>query len=152
MNKLSKEKKQKLILVAGGTLGAMAAIYFLLISPQLAEAAKKKAETEATREKVEQAEKTVKKAADVDKELKARAKQLDVIEAQMASGDLAEWIGNTLDQVKVSNPGVTTRISSGESVPVGVFPVFPYSALRFVVRGTGYYHDLGKFFNDFETP
>ena len=49
MNKLSKEKKQQLIMVAVGTLGAMAAIYFLLISAQLAEVSKKKTETEEAR-------------------------------------------------------------------------------------------------------
>ena len=73
------------------------------------------------------------------------------LETQFASGDMAEWVLNTLKQVKIPHPGVAiARVSSEESVPVGILPVFPYNAVRFVVRGSGYYHDLGKFFNDFE--
>ena len=151
MNKLSKEKKQQLIGVAVGTVGAMAAIYFLMISAQLDEVAKTKTETEATRLKVGKADDMVKKADDKEKELKARTKQLGLIEEHMASGDLAEWILNTLKQVKIPHPGVTiAKVSSEESIKVGVLPVFPYDAVRFVVRGSGYYHDLGKFFTDFE--
>ena len=151
MNKFSKEKKQQLILVAGGTLGAVVAIYFLLISSQLAEAGKRKTEMLETQQKVEAAEKMIKKADEVDKELKARTKQLDQIESQMASGDLAVWIPNTVKQIRVRHPGVIiAKVSSEESVPVGILPVFPYNAIKFVVRGSGYYHDLGKFFTDFE--
>ena len=151
MNKLSKEKKQRLVLVAGGTAGAIVAIYFLLISTQLAEASKRNKETEETQQKVEAAEKMIKKADEVDKDLKARAKQLDQIESQMASGDLAVWIPNTVKQIRVRHPAVViAKVSSEESVPVGILPVFPYKAIRFVVRGSGYYHDLGKFFSDFE--
>lgn len=151
MNKLSKEKKQQLILVAVGTVGAIATIYFLLISAQLSAVIKHKQEAEEVAKKVETAEKLVKKADEVEKELALRSKQLSLIESQMATGDMAEWILNTLKLVNIPHPGVTiAKISSEEAVPVGVFPVFPYSAARFVVRGSGYYHDLGKFFTDFE--
>ncbi len=151
MNKLSKEKKQRLILVAGGTLGAIAAIYFLLISAQLEQVSKKKTETEENRKKVEDAEKWVKRADEISKEQKARAKQLELIETQMASGDLAVWIPNTVKQVRLRHPGVSiARVSSEDRVPVGVLPVFPYDAIKFAVRGSGYYHELGKFFTDFE--
>ncbi len=151
MNKLSKEKKQQLGLVVGGIVGVVAAIYFLLISAQLAAVGKAKLDTEESQKKVETAEKLVKRADDIEKDMSARAKQLGLIESQMASGDMAEWILNTLKQVKIPHPGVTiAKIGSEDSVPVGVLPVFPYNAVRFVVRGSGYYHDLGKFFTDFE--
>ena len=150
MNKLSKEKKQQLIMVAVGTLWAIAAIYFLLISAQLEAIAKNKKETEDARQKVEKAENTVKMAEEIDKEVKARAKQLELIEDRMASGDLAQWIPDTVRQVKLPYTNIIAKPSSEESVPVGVFPVFPYSAVKFVVRGSGYYHELGKFFTDFE--
>lgn len=157
MNKLSKEKKQQLIMVAVGTLGAIAAIYFLLISAQLGEITKKRMETEDTRQKVEKAENTVKMAEEVDKEVKARAKQLELIEDRMASGDLAQWIPDTVRQIKLPYTNIVAKPTSVESVAVGMFPVFPYSApvfpysaIKFVVRGSGYYHELGKFFTDFE--
>lgn len=151
MNKLSKEKKQQLVMVAIGTLGLVATIYFLLISAQLDVISKRKLETEETQKKVEMAEKLVKKAPEVDKEAAVRSKQLGQIENQMASGDLKIWILNTLKLVNDEHPLVKiSNISTDASVPVGILPVFPYSAVRFEVRGSGYYHDLGKFFTDFE--
>ena len=150
MNKLSKEKKQQLILVAMGTVGIMAAIYFFLISAQLAEVSKTKRETEATQKKVEVAEGVLKTADEVEKAAADRAQQLEKIESQMASGDMKEWIMNTLRQVKIAHPDLPEfRIGTEASVPVGILPVFPYSAVQFEVRGNGYFHDLGKFFNDF---
>jgi Tfp pilus assembly protein PilO len=31
-----------------------------------------------------------------------------------------------------------------------LLPNFPYKQLQFTLRGTGYYHDIGKFIADFE--
>jgi membrane protein YdbS with pleckstrin-like domain len=42
------------------------------------------------------------------------------------------------------------QFSREVAVEPGILPRFPYKAVLFNVRGTAYYHDLGKFLADFE--
>ena len=71
-------------------------------------------------------------------------------ERDMASGDPAQWIYNTIRNFKEHykvDVSVNSQLSMGE---VDLLPHFPYKQLKVTVGGKAYYHDLGKFIADFE--
>lgn len=150
---LSAQKKQHLIAVGIGTIMALAAVYFLLISPaqdalkklggQIAEAEKKYAD----------ADRLVKRTQAVHDEYDQLNEHLNGIEAGMAaSSDLVQWIRSaelkfrTQAPYKVGIPNCPFR-GQGEMTMI---PEFPYKAAAYGFSGTAYYHDLGKYLADWE--
>lgn len=150
MNKLSKEKRDKLILVCVGIGLVLAAIYFLLIRPQRAAIAKTKADTVAARNKLQQMDDAIQKA-DVVTNDRARANsQLAQSESDLAFGDPNAWIYDTIRHFK-ENYKVDIVVNGQAAIgDVDMIPNFPYKQLKVSVSGTAYYHDLGKFIADFE--
>ena len=150
MNKLSKQKRDQLILVAMGTFVIIFAVWYLLISAQKEKiaGAKKKAETRL--DQVTKAENTVKRGDQIETELEEARQKLKAIEDTMASGDIYTWTVRMIN----GSLGVYGVEISDSSRPaeekVSLFPSFPYKAAVFTVRGNAYYHDFGKFLADFE--
>ena len=70
----------------------------------------------------------------------------------MATGDLYSWLIDTVNKfnLNLGKPIDISNYSRDERVSVGIFPDFPYDAARYTLRGTGYYHPLGKFIAAFE--
>ena len=102
MNKLSKEKRNQLILIAGLTVLVLAALWAALIAParqNLREIAGRRA---ALARKLDQVSLTIKNADRVAAELTETRAMLAQLEASMGSGDLYSWAINTLRQFKVS--------------------------------------------------
>ena len=151
MNKLSKEKKMHLILVALATAGVIAGLWVGLLSLQrekIKEIAKKIASTE---QQITKVQKVVVAAAQVQTNLNEAESQLDAIETTMPSGDLYSWMVSTLRQFnapgyRVDMPQIGVP-SIGE---VRMFSAFPYHQATVSVAGTAYYYEFGKFLADFE--
>ncbi len=149
---ISAEKKQRLIAVGMGTAIALAAVYFLMISPaqdalkklggQIAEAEKKYAD----------ADRLVKRTQAVSEEYDRLNEHLNGIETSMVSGDLVQWIRSmelkfrTQAPYKVEIPNLPFR-GQGEMTMI---PEFSYKAAAYGFSGTAYYHDLGKYLADWE--
>src|SRR5579871_51836 len=152
-NKLSKEKKSHLILVALLTVGAIGGIWYGLISNQkdkIAEIAKKIDDTHGQLTKMQQ---VVKEAAQVDDALKIAVKKLGDIEIGIptSSGDLYSWIVNALKQFNTPGYKVDMPQFGIPSVAeMRMLPSFPYSQATVPVSGSAYYWDFGKFLADFE--
>lgn len=151
LKSLPKEKRNSLILVGLLTAGASTALALGLIRPQyqhIAGLAKKRAAAQVTLAQMKEAS----KHAD---EVQAQAAQAQQTVAQaeqgLASGDLYDWVINTLRQFKaryqvdilqfgpISPPG-----------PVNLLPAFPYQQATLSIVGTACFHDLGLFLADFE--
>lgn len=150
MNKLSKEKQTQLAMVAIGTLVVLVGLYFAVVKSRQKELADTAKKTADTRQKVEQAEKTQKSAATLEADLETSSTQLKAIEDSMAQNDLYAWMITKINDFtrteNVSIPNIDREIKGD----VGSVPNFPYQAATFTVRGTGYFHDIGKFVADFE--
>jgi Tfp pilus assembly protein PilO len=150
MSKLSKEKQTQLAMVALGTLVVLVGLYFAVVKSRQKELADTEKKTVATRQKVEQAEKTQKSAATLEADLETNSNQLKAIEDSMAQNDLYAWMITKINDFtrteNVSIPNIDREIKGD----VGSIPNFPYQAATFTVRGTGYFHDIGKFVADFE--
>jgi hypothetical protein len=151
MNKLSKEKKMHLILVALATAGIIAGLWVGLLSLQrnkIAEIAKKIASTE---QQIAKVQKVVVESALVQTNLNEAAAKLNAIEATMPSGDLYSWVVSTIRQFNA--PGYRVEIPQIGMPTIGevrMLSSFPYHQATISVAGTAYYWDFGRFLSDFE--
>jgi aconitase A len=99
--KLSKEKKQQLLLIAMVTIGTLAGLGWGLIKGQyeyIGSLADKKV---ATQKKLEQVEQAVKRTKQIEEELAENRKTLSEQERDVAEGDLYAW---EADSTYVKNP------------------------------------------------
>jgi len=151
MKRLSKEKKQQLLLVVIGTLGVMVGIWFGLISWQKDRITKLSSQRDATRIELDGMTDTITRSARIAASAKTELDLLGQAEAQMASGDIYAWVINTVRGFKAQHPRVDipqySTILVGETT---LLPSFPYKQATLTVAGEAYYHDLGQFIADFE--
>ena len=150
MNKLPKDKRARMILVGLATVLAGGVLWWVLISPLRDKAAKLAQRIEDSRSKVELGLKQLSASNQVAEALATASDQLVKAEAGMASGDLYAWMIQTMNRFKTPFPVEIPQISREMPSEVGAFPAFPYKAATFVVRGTAYYHDFGRFLAEFE--
>jgi Tfp pilus assembly protein PilO len=151
MSKISKEKRDKIILIGMGTVVACVAIYFLLINAQKNTLNRVNDEARKSREQLETGQRVVKSQAAVKQEYAAARESLRQRESAMASpSDMYLWQIETLNRFRA---GRNVEIPQfGREMPgnVQVFPKFPYNAATFNIRGSAHFHDFGKFLADFE--
>jgi hypothetical protein len=150
MNKLPKAKRDQVILTGMGTLALLGVIIFFLIRPQYAATSSINVRTTAARSQLQSMEASIKQANTVAGQLTNLTATLTQAESDLASGDPAQWIYNTIRNFQAryqADVAVNSQLSTG---PVDLLPDFPYKQLKVTVGGTAYYHDLGKFIADFE--
>ena len=149
--KLSKEKRNRLVLVALATLIAVAGLYFLLIQRQnegLARLAQKKA---AAAKKLQVVLDTIHQADQIKAELDEAENSLATAESDVASGDLYAWVVNWLRGFKTPYKVEIPQFSQlGSPADVNLLPRFPYKQATLTVAGTAHFHDLGRFLADLE--
>jgi hypothetical protein len=149
--KLSKEKKQQLVLIVMVTVGALAGIGWGLIKGQyeyLGRIADNKA---ATEKKLAQVEQMVKRTKEIETDLDESRKALVEQERDVADGDLYSWVINTLRKFQADYK-IEIPQKSGISGPseMTLLPNFPYKQVSITVMGTAHFHDLGHFISDME--
>jgi hypothetical protein len=150
MNKLSKEKRDQLILVGMGTLALLILIIYGLIHPQYGAISKTNADINAARNDLKSKQDAIKMTDTVSNQLADVTDTLTEAEGDMVTGDPALWIYDKIRNFKEHykvDVSVNSQLSMGES---DLLPHFPYKQLKVTVGGTAYYHDLGKFIADFE--
>ena len=151
MNKLSKEKIQQLIVLGVVTLFVMGGLYLFVIRQQRASIKETRKKIGEVEEKIKIGEGWKSRKTEVEQGLEETTKKLKEIESGMAAGDHYLWFDSLIKNFQITHGKVRVpRISRPENVKVGVFPEFPYQAVKYIVQGTAYYHDLGKFVADFE--
>jgi hypothetical protein len=151
MKGLSKEKRDQLILTGLLTVALLVGLWYGLISLQQQKIKSIAQKIVEQKGKVEGAEKLIRLAPDLQARLETAQDKLKGIEQGMASGDMYSWIFLTMNKFKANHKEVDIPQFSREvATEVGVIPRFPYKAVLFNLRGSAYYHDLGKFLADFE--
>jgi Tfp pilus assembly protein PilO len=150
MNAMPKDKRQKVILVAILTVGALAGLWFGLINMQNRGLDELARNIDGAQRKLDTARKALAGAARLQTELNAAAAKLNAIEDGMASGDLYAWVYNTVRQFKLSYRVEIPQFSSIVEGETTLLPKFPYRQVTMSIGGTGYFHDIGKFVADFE--
>lgn len=150
MKRLSKDKRDRLILVVVGTLAIIIGLWYGLITQQrkaLDRIAERAREQE---QKVKNGQRLVASSADLQQSVEKANAKLRAIEQTMASGDMYSWIILTMNKFRANRQVDIPQFSREVTTEVGVLPRFPYRAALFNVRGTAFYHDFGKFIADFE--
>jgi hypothetical protein len=148
--KLTKEKRDKLILVILIIVVGVAGLWFGLISYQQQRLRDLGDRKQSALTKLAQVEQAIKNADQVEAELATTGKQLAVLEEEMASGDVYLWIVNNLRRFKLPYKVEIPQFSQPEVKEMSLLPKFPYKQVTLTVGGTAYYHDFGKFLADFE--
>lgn len=150
MNKLPKEKRDRLILVGVCTLALLVLIGFSLIRRQYAAISAISVQIDDARNNLQSMEDTIKRADIISAQVADLTYTLSHAESDVVSGDPAAWIYDTIRNFKGKykvDISVNGQLSMGA---VDLLPKFPYKQLKVTVSGTAYYHDLGKFIADFE--
>jgi Tfp pilus assembly protein PilO len=152
MKHLPKEKRDKLILVAVGTLALLAGLYWGVVRVQRETLVALAARHKDEEGKVGNAQRLANSTVELKAKLEVVNEKLKAVESTMPSGDMYSWIILTINSFK-DNGGYKVEIPQfSREVPgeVGILAKFPYRAAVFHVRGTAFFHDFGRFVSDFE--
>jgi hypothetical protein len=150
MKNLPKEKRDRLILVGIGTLVMVAALYYGVIAMQrnaLLSTAKAKADLLV---KLGEGQRLLGSSVAIEKGLESATARRKTIEATLPSGDMYSWIISTVNAFKEKYDVDIPQFSREVPTTIGVSASFPYKAAMFTLRGTAYFHELGRFISDFE--
>ncbi len=150
MNKLPKDKRNKLILVMMATALVLAGLYFGLIANQQDSLNALAAKAGTERKKQADMDAAIKNGRTLDSQLEQSSNALAASEENMASGDAYLWMVNTIRQFQSGYKVELPQISTITVGPMTLLPRFPYKQLTITVGGTAYYHDLGQFIAAFE--
>jgi hypothetical protein len=150
MSKLSNDKRNKILLVAGATALIAIGLWVVTVQPLRAKLKHLTATAQEAREQVAKGQRSLQSAPLVQAELATATERLAAAEATMAVGDRYAWMIQTMNRFKAGHAVDIPQINRETTCEVGMFPKFPYQAAAFVVRGSAYYHDFGRFLADFE--
>ena len=151
MNKLSKEKRNQLILIFLGTAGVVAGLWMGPISMWKKKISDINAKIQSTEQQIAKVEQVAREASQVQVELKLVTQRLQEIESSMPAGDAYAWINSTLRSF--NRPSYHVEMPSiGPPLPgeMTMLPSFPYRQITVSVSGTAYFSDYGQFLMDFE--
>jgi hypothetical protein len=147
---LSKEKRDQLVLIGIITAALGLGIYLGLVKAQRRALETIAKQTLEQQDKVGGADRLIKDRVEIEKNLETNLEKLRAIEQTMASGDMYSWIIMTINRFRADRRVDIPQFSREVTTEVGVLPKFPYKAAQFNIRGTAYFHDIGKFIADFE--
>jgi len=149
--KISKEKKQHLVLIGLVTAGAVAGLWLGLISVQKKSLRQLVARKASAHQKLEQMKHAIVTADQVEAQVCEVRKQLDNLENSMASGDLYSWAINHVRKFKLDYKVDIPQFSQIDGPKDDtLLPAFPYKQITLTVSGTALYHDFGRFVAEFE--
>jgi len=151
--KISKEKRDRLILVGIMTVAVSAAVWQLFILASRSKLVKAHELGTRAKEKYEKAERFLKMAPSLEAEAEALSKRIARIEEQAMANptDPFSWSLQLIEKARQNHDVGILEVTPPKSPgPVQLIPDFPYQSVSFNVRGIAYYQDLGKFLADFE--
>jgi hypothetical protein len=152
MIKLTKTQQDHLTGIGIGAVALVAALWWFGVKSAQTDLAGTKKKSADMEKKLHDAETLMRRGDEIGETLQTRSDLLAKREAGLApERDTYAWLINTMNGFIQSRKGVNIdTYSPAEIGDVGMIPKFPYRWATFHLKGSGYYHDLGKFFADFE--
>lgn len=151
MNKLSKDKRDKLILTIIGTVGIVAVLYFFVLSDMKDEHATLGTKIFSTKDRIDKAERVINRQATFNQEMAALKGALNTRQAQMPRpGEDHVWFLKIMEDRRGAYNLDINEIRNPEAWDPGVLPNFPFKGVSFNVTLVGGYTDFGRFLADFE--
>lgn len=152
--KLSKTKRDRLILVAIITVALSAGVWQLFIQTAKGRLDNARQLEAAALQKYQEAAGFLEKNPALESEALARSNQLAQAESTMANrSDPFSWSYQLIMRAtNQANARLELREVTRPQTPgaVGIIPDFPYQAVTFELRGLAFYEELGRFLADFE--
>jgi len=152
MNKMSKDKRDKLLLVCIGAIGLCSVLYFLIITDDQDVIAELGQKMVAVQVKKANSESLLKKQADKEAALEEAKKVLMQKQTDMfkpGEKDHVRYL-QILTKRSFTNNLTVDKIVLPEVTEAGVLPQFPFTAQRIHVVMLGAYQDFGRFLAEFE--
>lgn len=150
MNKLSKEKRNQLVLVGLVTAGVIVALWMAFLGPQQTTLDTLRGNIADARSRLEEMEKDAARADEIASRLGVARNRLAALENGMASGDVFAWVYNSVINFKNQYALEIPSFSQYLEEDCTLLPQFPYRQIRVTIQGRGFYHDLGRFIAAFE--
>lgn len=150
MPRLSKEKRNQLVLVFLLTLAVVVGLYFSLINTQREKLAELPRRIEKAKRNLERMRHSIQSAKQIQADLQSASAKLAEIEAGMATGDLNAWLYSTIRTFKQNYKVDIPQFSSKEVGEVTLQPNFPYKQVKIGIGGSALFYELGRFLRDFE--
>ena len=154
MNKLSKDKRDKLILVCIGIVAVLGVLYTFVLGSQKNKLATIRSQISGAQSKLHKAEAALRTAETIEASLAQNQQQVDARQEKMApQGQYYYWFLKLIDQFrkdeKLDNSFIVD-ITQPEIAEVDLLPSFPYKSASFGLRVNGQFHDVGRFVADLE--
>lgn len=154
MNKLSKEKRDKLILVCIGIVAVVAGLYTYVLGGQKERLANIQNQIAGTQGKLAKAQQALRAADTIEATLTENRALVEARQEKMApQGQYYYWFLKLVDQFRKDenlDNGFIVDITMPEFVDAGLLPKFPYKAAAFGLRVNGQFHDIGRFVANLE--
>ena len=152
--KLSKDKRDKLVLTCLGFIGAVGLLYTFVLGAQKDQLGVLSKQLLIGRDKLAKAERLVKSKPTIEADLQSSQKILDGRHQTMAPpGQYYYWFLKLMDQFREEEKLTTAfiiDITQPEFIEAGLVPNFPYKAASFGLRLNGQYQEIGRFIADLE--
>jgi Tfp pilus assembly protein PilO len=146
----NRQKRNQLFMALGATVIVVVGLIFGLIRPQYDKLSNIKKQAQDTQEHYKSVENLIHQSNAASTELASLTNAISSAESDMATGDIYAWTVDTMRHFKVSYKVEVPEVGQPGMSEVDIIPNFPYKQLKFTIRGTGYYHDIGRFIADLE--
>lgn len=151
MIKLSKERRDKLLMAGIGGAGVIAVLYFFVISSQREQIDQYQAKIAGLADKYAKAEVMSKMGPAVNDLMGGLRKNLDSRQEDMVlRGDPYYSFFQMMERFRKTHAVEVIEIGQPIVGEAGLMPNFPYKAATFTVVLSAYYSDLGRFMADME--
>jgi hypothetical protein len=154
MNKLSKEKRDKLVLTSLAIAAVLGTLYTFVLGAQKETLARVEQQILSTKDKLNKAERLVRSAPIIEVQLGKSRELLEAKQAGMApQGQYYYWFLQLVDNYRKKEnlkPDFIVDLTQPEFIEAGLLPKFPFKAASFGVRLNGRFQDIGRFVADLE--
>jgi Tfp pilus assembly protein PilO len=151
MNKLSKDKRDKLILICLAVVGVISVLYFFVLSDMKDEQATLGTKIFSIKDKIDKSDRLMKHQRDLQARLDGLKQSLELREVEMPRpGEDHVWFLKIMEARRTKYNLDISDIRNPEAWDPGVLPKFPFKGVSFNVTIVGAYADFGKFLADFE--
>jgi len=151
MNKISKDKRDKLILICIAAAAIIAILYFFVLVDMQDEQATLGTRLISMRDKVDKSQRLLKRQAELNGHLEELRKELNERQVVMPRpGEDHVWFMKIMEDRRSKFNLDIGDIRNPEAWDPGVLPKFPFKAVSFNVTLIGGYTDFGRFLADFE--
>lgn len=150
MKKLSKDKRDSLILTSIGTLFFCVFALQFFVAGQQKKISSYRSELGSIGKKDSKLNRLISREALITRDYEQSLSRLKLLEEYMAIGDPFSWIISRKEKFDRDHNEVKTSVRAGRIDQHPIFPDFQYEVIRFKIVGTAPFHEIGKYVSGLE--